>query len=63
MTTHDNLSALDNNMKAHQRYFCSSKPLKYINLKINLSFMGKTYKEKNIPYLLRRVFPPSQFQT
>ena len=46
MATYDNLSALDNNMKAHQRYFCSSEPLKYINLKINLSFVGKTYKEK-----------------
>ena len=34
MGTYDNLPALDNNMRTQQRHFCSSYPLKYINLKI-----------------------------
>ena len=41
-TYDDDLLALDNKLKIHQRH----KP--------NPSFMRKTYKEKNLPYSLRK---------
>ena len=55
MATYDDLLALDNKLKIHQRHLqflaieiCKSKH------KLNPSFMWKTYEDKNIPYLLRR---------
>ena len=55
MATYDELLALDNKLKIHQRHlqFLAIEIYKSKN-KLNPSFMWKTYKEKNIPYSLRR---------
>ena len=53
--TYDDLLALDNKLKTHQKHlqFLAIKIYKSKN-KLNPSFMWKTYKEKNIPHSLRR---------
>ena len=49
MATYDELLALDNKVKIHQRH------LQFLAIEIYESnFMWKTYKEKNIPYSLIR---------
>ena len=55
VATYDELLALDNKMNAQQRHlqFLAIEIYKSKN-KLNPSFMWKTYKEKNIPYLQRR---------
>ena len=55
MATYDDLLALDNKLKTHQRHlqFLIIEIYNSRN-KLNPSFMRKTYKEKNIPYSLRR---------
>ena len=55
VAAYDELLALDNKMKAYQRHlqFLPIEIYKSKN-KLNPSFMWKTYKEKNIPYLRRR---------
>ena len=55
VVTCDELLALDNKLKTHQRHlqFLPIEIYKSKN-KLNPSFMWKTYKEKNIPYLRRR---------
>ena len=55
MATYDELLALDNKLKIHQRQsqFLAIEICKSKN-KLKPSFMWKTYKEKNIPYSLRR---------
>ena len=55
MATYDELFALDNKLKIHQRHlqFLAIEIFKS-KKKLNRSFMWKTYKEKNIPYSLRR---------
>ena len=55
MATYHELLALDNKLKIHQRYlqFLAIEIYKSKN-KLNPSFMWKTYREKNIAYLLRR---------
>ena len=55
MATYDELLALDNKLKIHQRHlqFLAIELYKSKN-KLNPSFMWKTCKEKNIPYSLRR---------
>ena len=55
MATYDDLLALDNKLKTHLRnlQFLAIEIYKSKN-KLNPSFMWKTYKEKNIPYSLRR---------
>ena len=55
MGTHDELLALDNKLKIHQRHlqFLAIEMYKSKN-KHTQSFMWKTCKEKNIPYSLRR---------
>ena len=55
MATYDELLALDNKLKIHQRHlqFVAFEIHKSKN-KLNPSFMWKTYNEKNIPYSLRR---------
>ena len=63
MATYDDLLALDNKLKTHQRHppFVAIEINKSKN-KPNPSFMWKTYKEKYIPYSLKRGISP-QFQT
>ena len=55
LATYDELLALDNELKIHQRHlqFLAIEMYKSRN-KLNPSFMWKTYKEKNTPYSLRR---------
>ena len=55
LATYDELLALDNELKIHQRHlqFLAIEMYKSRN-KLNPSFMWKTYKEKNLPYSLRR---------
>ena len=56
---YDELLALDNKLKIHQRHlqFRANEICKSKN-KLNPSFMRKTYKEKNISYLTeKRYFP------
>ena len=55
MATYDELLPLDNKLKIHQIHlqFLAFEIDKSKN-KLNPSFMWKTYKEKNIPYSLRR---------
>ena len=55
MATYDELLALNNKLKIHQRHlqFLAIGTYKS-KTKLNPSFMWKIYKEKNIPYLLRR---------
>ena len=55
MATYDELLALDNKLKIHQRHlqFQAIEIYKSKN-KLKPNFMRKTYKEKNIPYSLRR---------
>ena len=55
MATYDELLALDNKLKIHQGHtqFLAIEIHKSKN-KIYPSFMWETYKEKNIPYALRR---------
>ena len=55
MATYDELLALDNKLKIHQKHlqFLAIEICKSKN-KLNSSFMWKTYKEKNIPYSLKR---------
>ena len=55
MATYDNLLALDDKLKIHQRHLrlLAIEIYKSRN-KLNPSFMGKTYKGKNVPYSLRR---------
>ena len=55
MAIYDDLSALDNKLKTHHRLLMllTIEIYKYEN-KRNPNFMCKTYKEKNIPYSLRR---------
>ena len=54
VATCDELLALDNKLKTHQKHLqflvIEIYKSKY---KLNSSFMQKTYKEKNIPYLRR----------
>ena len=51
MSTYDNLLALENKLKAHQRHlqFLAIEIYKSKN-KLNPSFMCKIYNEKLIPY-------------
>ena len=59
MALYDELLALDNKLKIHQRHlqFRAIEIYKSKN-KHNPSFMRKTYKEKNISYLTeKRYFP------
>ena len=55
VATYDELLALENKLKTHQKHLqflvIEIYKSKY---KLNSSFMQKTYKEKNIPYLRRR---------
>ena len=55
MGTYDELLALDNKLKINERHlqFLAIEIYKSKN-KPNPTFMWKTYKEKNIPYSLRR---------
>ena len=55
IATYDELLALDNKLKTHQQHlqFLAIEMYKSKN-KLNTSFMWKAYKEKNIPYSLRR---------
>ena len=55
IATYDELLALDNKLKTHQRHLqvLAIEIYKSKN-KLNPSFMWKTYKEKNIPYSRRR---------
>ena len=55
MATYDELLALDNKLKTHQRHLqlLAIEIFKSKN-KLNPSLMWKTYKEKSIPYLWRR---------
>ena len=55
MATYDELLALHNKLKIHQRHlqFLAIEMYKSKN-KLNPSFLWKIYKEKNIPYPLRR---------
>ena len=55
MATYDDLLALDNKLKIHQRHlqFLAIEIYKSTH-KLNPSFMWITYEDKNIPYLLRR---------
>ena len=55
VATYDELLALDNKLKTHQKHlhFLAIEIYKSKN-QPNPSFMWKTYKEKNIPYLRRR---------
>ena len=55
MATYDELLALDNKLRIHQRHlqFLAIETYKS-KKKLNPSFMRKKYKEKNIPYSLRR---------
>ena len=55
VATNDELLALDNKLKTHQRLlqFQAVEIYKSIN-KLNPSFMWKKYEEKNIPYSLTR---------
>ena len=55
MTTYDELLTLKNKLKIHQRQlqFLAIEIYKSKN-KLIPSFTWKTYKEKNIPYSLRR---------
>ena len=55
MAIYDELLALDNKLKIYQRHlqFLATEMYKFKN-KLNPSFMWKTYKEKDIPYSLRR---------
>ena len=55
MATQEELLALDNNVKIHQRHlqFLAIEIYKSEN-KLNPSFMWEIYKVKNIPYSLRR---------
>ena len=54
-TTYDEFLAFDTKLKIHQRHlqFLGIEICKFKN-KLNQSFMWKTYKEKNVPYSLRR---------
>ena len=55
MTAYDDLLALDNKLKIHQRHLQSLAIEIYKSKhKLNPSFTRKTYEDKNIPYLLRR---------
>ena len=55
MATYDDLLALDNKLKTHQRHL-QFLAIEISNSKNKLypSFLWKTYKEKSIPYSLRR---------
>ena len=55
LAIYDEVLALDNKLKIHQRHlqFLGIEIYKFKS-KLNPSFMWKTYKEKNIPYSLRR---------
>ena len=55
MATYDDLLALENKLKTHQRHlqFLAIEIYKSKN-KLNPSFMWKTYYEKNIPCSLRK---------
>ena len=55
MATYDELLDFDNKLKIHQKHlqFLATEINKSKN-KLNSSFMWKTFKEKNIPYSLRR---------
>ena len=55
MTTYDDLLVLGNKLKIYQRHlqFLAIGIYKSKN-KLNPSFLWKTYKEENIPSLLRR---------
>ena len=59
MAIYDELLALDNKLKIHQRYlqFRAIEIYKSKN-KLNPSFMRKTYKEKNITYLTEKEYFP-----
>ena len=63
MAAYDDLLALDNKLKTHQRHlqFLAIEIYKSKN-KLNPSFMWKIYKEKNIPYSLRRGNSLSNFK-
>ena len=55
MATYNELLALDNKLKIHQRHLhFLAIEIHQSKKKLNPSFMWKTYKEKNIPYSLRR---------
>ena len=59
MATYDELLALDNKLKIHQKHlqFLAIEMYKSKN-KFSSSFMWKTYKKKNIPCSLRRGISP-----
>ena len=54
MATYDEILALDNKLKTHQKYlqFLTIEIYKSKN-KLYPSFMWKTYNEKNVPYSQR----------
>ena len=56
MATHNELLALDNKLKNHQRHsqFLATEMYQSKN-KLNLSFMWKTYKEKKYPIFTGKV--------
>ena len=53
MASYDELLALDNKLKTHQRHLLANEIYKSKN-KLYPSFMWKTYKEKSTPYSRRR---------
>ena len=55
MATYDDLLALDNKLKTHQRHLqFLAIEIYRSKTKLDPSFMWKTYKQKHIPYSLRR---------
>ena len=55
MAAYDDLLALDNELKTHQRHLeLLANEIYESKTRLNPSFMWKTYKEKNNPYSLRR---------
>ena len=56
MATYDDVLALDNKLKTHQRHlqFLAIEIYKSENKFNSSGFMWKTYKEKNIPFSRRR---------
>ena len=55
MSTYVELLALDNKLKIHQKHLQFLAIEMYTSKnKLSPGFMWKTYKEKNVPYLLRK---------
>ena len=58
MTTYDDLLALDNKLKIHQRHLqCLAIEICESRNKLNPSFMWKTYAERNVSYSLSNGIP------